>query len=73
MKYILENVSDEKVEEGRQMIKQQGGSISDTSFEVKGVSGRYAKDGNDLIVVIDDKPWLASWDLIKSKLKEFFG
>ena len=72
MKYIFKNISANKIDEAMNAIKQEGGRISSNAFSIKGVEGRYKLDGETLIIVIDDKPWLASWDMIEEKLNEYF-
>lgn len=72
MKYVFENVSAEKMQEGIKKIMMNGGEITDSSFEISGVEGRYHYEYETLTVMIDEKPWLASWEMIEEKLNEFF-
>ena len=48
------------------------GDTNSGSFSGKGVKGRYTLDGKTVKVTITDKPSLASWSTIESKVKEFF-
>lgn len=65
-----------KVLEGEKAIQKNGGDVwNDNSFEVKGIKGSYMFDDNSRVLTIEvtDKPWLASWDMIEEKIKEFFA
>ena len=68
-----------KVNEGLNLIQQKGGEVSvrDTvgSVSISGVEARFSFDVNTdiLTVTIDDKPWLASDEMIEGKVKEFFS
>ena len=67
-------ITNDKFLEAKKMITLNGGIFyQNGSFEVRGVEGKYHFDGNTLDVVITDKPWLASWGMIESKLDEFFN
>jgi hypothetical protein len=73
MKCVYNGVTDEKFLEGVENLENNGGHVyTNGTFEVKGVEGRYSHDGEELTIVVDDKPWLASWDMIESKLDDFF-
>lgn len=73
MEFIYDGVSDEKFAEGVGMVIGNGGRVrQDGTFTVKGVSGRWQRDGGTLTIVVDDKPWLASWGMIQDGLDKFF-
>ena len=69
----------EKVNEALEKIRKVGGDTSVNgskgSFDVKGVEGRFAWDGEEeiLTIVIDDKPWLASDSIIENEIRKFFN
>jgi hypothetical protein len=46
--------------------------VDSGSFFGKGVKGRYKIEGGSVKVTITDKPSLASWSTVESKVKEFF-
>jgi hypothetical protein len=48
------------------------GDAASGSFSGKGVEGRYKIEGGVVKVTITDKPSLASWSTVESKVKEFF-
>jgi hypothetical protein len=48
------------------------GDAASGSFSGKGVEGRYKIEGGTVKVTITDKPSLASWSTVESKVKEFF-
>lgn len=48
------------------------GNTTSGSFSGKGVKGRYKIEGGTVKVTITDKPALASWSQVESKVKEFF-
>src|SRR3712207_3159801 len=48
------------------------GDAASGSFAGKGVQGRYKIEGETVKVTITDKPSLASWSTVESKVKEFF-
>jgi len=75
MKYTFNNISTDKRDEAMNAIMHAGGRVSSDAFSIRGVEGRYAFDAESkkLVVVIDDKPWLASWDMIEEKLNEYFN
>lgn len=73
MNIIIKNITDEKIAQALQLIRNNGGTVSGASFAITGVFGSYAKSGNDLIVTIDSKPFYISNGMIESKLKEFFN
>ena len=72
MKYVTETTA-EKVEQGKQLIKGEGGSIGDKTFDISGVSGRYQFVEGTLTVVVDDMPFLATESMIENKLNSFFS
>ncbi|MCP6727317.1 MAG: hypothetical protein KJI69_04910 [Patescibacteria group bacterium] len=72
MQYKIQTTQ-EKVLEGENLIRQNGGSVVRNSFEISGVSGRYSFEDGTLTINISDKPWLASWSMIEQKVNEFFG
>jgi hypothetical protein len=60
--------------EAIQTIIDKGGSIyKDNSFYIRGVEGRFGKDKDSLVIIVDEKPWLASWKMIEDKLNGFFN
>src|SRR5919202_2270392 len=64
------------VSEARSVAKENGatfrGDTTSGSFSGKGVKGRYKIEGGTVKVTITDKPTLASWSKVESKVKEFF-
>ena len=62
--------------EARRVAKENGatfrGDTTSGSFFGKGVKGRYKIEGGTVKVTITDKPALASWSTVESKVKEFF-
>src|SRR5919205_1003132 len=60
----------------RRVAKANGatfrGDTTSGSFSGKGVKGRYKIEGGTVKVTITDKPALASWSTVESKVKEFF-
>ncbi len=64
------------VSEARKVAKENDATFSgDTtlgSFSGKGVRGRYKIEGGTVKVTITDKPSLASWSTVESKVKKFF-
>ena len=66
-------ISEERFLESKRLIKNFGGMIySNGRFEIKGVKGRFKFENETLEIVITDKPWLASWEMIEDKLDKFF-
>jgi hypothetical protein len=65
------------VSEARRVAKENNatfkGDTTSGSFSGKGVKGRYKIEGNTVKVTITDKPALASWSTVESKVKEFFS
>ena len=65
------------VSEAKKVAKENNATFSgDTtsgSFSGKGVKGRYKIEGGTVKVTITDKPALASWSKVESKVKEFFS
>ena len=62
--------------EAKKVAKENNATFSgDTtsgSFSGRGVKGRYKIEGGTVKVTITDKPALASWSKVESKVKEFF-
>ena len=65
------------VSEARRVARENNatfrGDTTSGSFSGKGVKGRYKIEGGTVKVTITDKPSLASWPSVESKVKEFFG
>lgn len=67
-------ITEEKKNEALRLIKENGGVIyGDNSFEISGVRGFYEENDGSVTITITDKPWLASWGMIESKLNTFFN
>jgi hypothetical protein len=49
------------------------GDTTSGTFSGKGVEGKYRIEGGTVKVTITDKPSLASWSTVESKVKEFFS
>jgi hypothetical protein len=64
------------ISEARQVAKENDatfkGDTSAGSFSGKGVEGNYEIEGQTVEVTITDKPTLASWSKVESRVKEFF-
>ncbi len=64
------------VSEAKKVAKQNDaifkGDTTAGSFSGKGVEGRYKIEGGAVKVNLTDKPSLASWSTVESKVKEFF-
>ncbi len=64
------------VSEAKKVAKENNatfrGDNTSGSFSGKGVKGRYKIEGGTVKVTITDKPTLASWSRVESKVKEFF-
>ena len=64
------------VSEARRVAKENDatfrGDANSGSFSGKGVKGRYNIEGRTVKVTVTDKPALASWSAVESKVKEFF-
>jgi len=67
------NASDAKIEEAKAQIIKNDGVISGNSFSVKGVRGSIDSNGDERIITITDKPWLASQSYVSSEIKKFFS
>jgi hypothetical protein len=67
---------DTLVKEARQVAKENNatfeGDTSSGSFSGNGVEGNYQIEGQTVEVTITDKPTLAPWSKVESKVKEFF-
>ena len=65
------------VEDARQAAEENNadfkGDTSSGSFSGKGVEGSYEIEVNTVHVTVTDKPSLASWSKVESKLEEFFN
>lgn len=68
------NTTAKKVNEGIKVIRSKGGNLyEDDTFEVSGVEGTLKYDGEGgLTIKIIDKPFLASWDMIETKLNKLY-
>ena len=68
---------DTLIKEARQVAKENDatfeGDTSSGSFSGKGVEGNYQIEGQTVEVTITDKPTLAPWSKVESKVKEFFA
>ena len=68
---------DTLVSEAKQVAKENDatleGDTSSGSFSGKGVEGSYQIEGQTVEVTITDKPTLAPWSKVESKVKEFFA
>jgi hypothetical protein len=64
------------VSEAKKVAEENGatfrGDTNSGSFAGKGVKGSYKIEGGTVKVIITDKPTLASWSKVESKVKEFF-
>ena len=64
------------VSEAKKVAKENNatfrGDATSGSFSGKGVEGRYKIESGTVKVTITDKPSLASWSSVESKVKEFF-
>jgi hypothetical protein len=67
---------DTLVSEARQVAKENDatfeGDTSSGNFSGKGVEGTYEIEGQTVEIIITDKPSLASWSKVESKVREFF-
>ncbi len=65
------------VEEARKVAEENNASFrGDTnsgSFSGSGVEGSFEIEGSTVMVTITDKPSLASWSKVESKVEEFFS
>ena len=55
------------------MITENGGNFNDHSFSVKGVTGTWKIENQELKVEITGMPWYASESAVKEKLDDFFA
>jgi len=64
------------VSEAKKVAKENGatfrGDTTSGSFSGRGVKGRYKMEGKTVKVTITDKPTLAPWSTVESRVKEFF-
>jgi hypothetical protein len=64
------------VSEAKKVAKENDatfkGDTTSGGFSGKGVEGRYKIEGGAVKVTLTDKPSLASWSTVESKVKEFF-
>jgi hypothetical protein len=62
--------------EVEQKIKDAGGRFDGNeqngTFSGKGVRGKYSINGQKIRITITDKPWIASENLVKSKITDYF-
>ena len=67
---------DTLVSEARQVAEENDatfeGDTSSGSFSGNGVEGTYDLEGQTVEVTITDKPTLAPWSKVESKVREFF-
>ena len=67
---------DTLISDARQVAKENDatfeGDTSAGSFSGKGVEGNYEMEGRTVEVTITDKPTVAPWSKVESKVKEFF-
>jgi hypothetical protein len=65
------------VEEARKVAEENNanfrGDTNSGSFSGKGVEGSYELEGSTVHITITDKPRLASWSKVESKVTEFFS
>ena len=65
------------VQQARQVAQQNNatfeGDTNSGSFSGRGVEGSYEVEGNTVKVTVTDKPTLASWSKVESKIEEFFS
>ena len=65
------------VSEAKQVAEENDatfeGDTSSGSFSGQGVEGNYEIQGQTVEVTITDKPTLAPWSKVESKVKEFFA
>ena len=65
------------VEEARKAAEKNKaafeGDTNSGTFSGKGVEGSYELEGSTVHVTVTDKPRLASWSRVESKLEEFFS
>ena len=68
--------TDTLVSEAKQVAEENDatfkGDTSSGSFSGKGVEGNYEIQGQTVEVTITDKPTLASWSKVESKIRELF-
>lgn len=48
------------------------GDESSGTFSGRGVEGRYAVDGEDVVITIDKKPMIAPWGAVEAAMGRFF-
>ena len=48
------------------------GNEESGSFSKSGVRGTYDISGNTVRITLTDKPFLASWDYVESKIRSYF-
>ena len=64
------------VSEARQVAEENDatfkGDRNSGSFSGSGVKGSYEVEGKTVTVTITDKPTLAPWSTVESRVKEFF-
>ena len=64
------------VQEARTVAEENNatfsGDASAGTFSGRGVEGSYEVEGNTVTITVTDKPRLATWSKVESKVKEFF-
>jgi hypothetical protein len=64
------------VKQARQVAQENDatfkGDTNSGSFSGKGVEGTYEVEGSTVKVTVTDKPKLATWSKVESKMEEFF-
>ena len=65
------------VQEARTVAEENNATLSGDAnsgtFSGRGVEGSYEVEGNTVTITITDKPMLATWSKVESKVKEFFS
>ena len=67
----------EKVDEGLEELKENGGEVimtGDASGEVsiQGVDAKFNYIGGILNIIITDKPWVVSEEYVEDKIRKYF-
>ncbi len=61
----------------RQMARSFGGSVAGDltggTFSGKGISGSYRIHDGNIIITVEEKPFLLPWTVIKEKINEFLA
>lgn len=65
------------VQEARTVAEENNatfsGDANSGTFSGRGVEGSYEVEGNTVTITVTDKPRLATWSKVESKVKEFFS